>query len=124
LAETPNRYEAGRVEVALKEFFTDKTNWRKMLKNEIDDEIDLEEEKWALEEHLPADIIELFSENDEIIELNYPVVEYPEKVKSLSFDKTNIIEGKLMGIKGQYLLFENGEVLNIRKHTSYHVKFN
>jgi len=95
-----------------------------MLKNEIDDEIDLEEEKWALEEHLPADIIELFSENDEIIELNYPVVEYPEKVKSLSFDKTNIIEGKLMGIKGQYLLFENGEVLNIRKHTSYHVKFN
>ena len=124
LAETPNRYEAGRVEVALKEFFTDKTNWRKMLKNEIDEEIDLEEEKWALEEHLPADIIELFSENDEIIELNYPVVEYPEKVKSLSFDKTNIIEGKLMGIKGQYLLFENGEVLNIRKHTSYHVKFN
>ncbi len=124
LAETPNRYEAGRVEVALKEFFTDKTNWRKMLKNEIDEEIDLEEEKWALEEHLPADIIELFSENDDIIALNYPVVEYPEKVKSLSFDKTNIIEGKLMGIKGQYLLFENGEVLNIRKHTSYHVKFN
>ncbi len=124
LAETPNRYEAGRVEVALKEFFTDKTNWRKMLKNEIDEEIDLEEEKWALEEHLPVDIIELFSENDDIIALNYPVVEYPEKVKSLSFDKTNIIEGKLMGIKGQYLLFENGEVLNIRKHTSYHVKFN
>lgn len=124
LAETPNRYEAGRVEVALKEFFTDKTNWRKMLKNEIDEEIDLEEEKWALEEHLPADIIELFSEIDDIIALNYPVVEYPEKVKSLSFDKTNIIEGKLMGIKGQYLLFENGEVLNIRKHTSYHVKFN
>ncbi|MCO4813993.1 MAG: DUF2797 domain-containing protein, partial [Flavobacteriales bacterium] len=90
LAETPNRYEAGRVEVALKEFFTDKTNWRKMLKNEIDEEIDLEEEKWALEEHLPADIIELFSENDDIIALNYPVVEYPEKVKSLSFDKTNI----------------------------------
>ena len=124
LAETPNRYEAGRVEVALKEFFTDKTNWRKMLKNEIDEEIDLEEEKWALEEHLPSDIIELFSENDEVIELNYPVVEYPEKVKSLSFDKTSIIEGKLMGIKGQYLLFENGEVLNIRKHTSYHVQFN
>ena len=124
LAETPNRYEAGRVEVALKEFFTDKTNWRKMLKNEIDEGINLEDEKWALEEHLPADIIELFSENDEIIALNYPVVEYPEKVKSLSFDKTNIIEGKLMGIKGQYLLFENGEVLNIRKHTSYHVKFN
>ena len=121
LAETPNRYEAGRVEVALKEFFTDKTNWRKMLTNDVDETIDLEEEKWALEEHLPQDIIELFSENDEIIEINYPVLEYPEKVKSLSFDKTPIIEGKLMGIKGQYLLFEGGEVLNIRKHTGYFI---
>lgn len=121
LAEAPNRYEAGRIEVALKEFFTDKTNWRKMLQNDVDDTIDLEEEKWSLEEHLPADITELFSENDEIIEINYPVLEYPEKVKSLSFDKTPIIEGRLMGIKGQYLLFEGGEVLNIRKHTGYFI---
>ena len=124
LAETENRFDAGRIEVALKEFFTDKTNWRKMLKNEVDDTIDLEDEKWALEEHLPADIIELFSEDDEITEINYPVIDYPEKVKSLSFDKTPIIEGKLMGVKGQYLLFENGEVLNIRKHTSYFVEIN
>ena len=119
LAETENRYEAGRIEVALKEFFTDKTNWRKMLQNVVDDTVDLEDEKWSLEEHLPADITELFSENDEIIEISYPVINYPEKVKSLSFDKTPIIEGKLMGIKGQYLIFENGEVLNIRKHTGY-----
>lgn len=124
LAETENRYDAGRIEVALKEFFTDKTNWRKMLQNDVDNSIDLEDEKWALEEHLPQDIIDLFSENDDIIELNYPVIEYPVKVKSRSFDKTPIVEGKLMGIKGQYLLFENGEVFNIRKHTSYYVKFN
>lgn len=123
LSETPNRYEAGRLEVALKEFFTDKTNWRKMLQNDIDESIDLEDEKWALEEHLPADIMNLFSENDEIIEINYPVLEFPKKVKSRSFDKTPIVEGKLMGIKGQYLLFENGEVFNIRKHTSYFLSF-
>ena len=122
LAETENRFEAGRIEVALKEFFTDKTNWRKMLQNVVDDTIDLEDEKWSLEEHLPADITELFSENDDITTINYPVLEYPEKVKSLSFDKTPIIEGKLMGIKGQYLIFENGEVVNIRKHTSYYVE--
>lgn len=122
LAETPNRYEAGRVEVALKEFFTDKTHWQKMLKNDIDESIDLIEEKWSLEEHLPEDIIGLFSENDEIIELNYPVLEYPLKVKSLSFDKTPIIEKQLAGIKGQYLIFEDGEVINIRKHTGYHVE--
>lgn len=122
LAEVPNRYEAGRIEVALKEFFTDKTSWQKMLKNEIDESIDLEEEKWSLEEHLPADIIDFFSENDEITELNFPVIEFPQKVKSLSFDKTPAIEGKLMGIKGQYLILDENRVLNIRKHTGYHVR--
>lgn len=122
LAEIPNRYEAGRIEVALKEFFTDKTSWQKMLKNEVDESIDLEEEKWSLEEHLPADIIDYFSENDEIIELNFPVLEYPEKVKSQSFDKTPSIEGKLLGIKGQYLLLDENRVLNIRKHTGYHIR--
>lgn len=122
LAETANRYEAGLIEVALKDLFTDKTNWRKMLKNEIDESIDLEEAKWELEEQLPSDIMGQFSENDEVIEINYPVLQYPDTVKSLSFDKVPIIKGRLMGIKGQYLLFENGEVLNIRKHTGYRVE--
>lgn len=121
LAETPNRYEAGRLEVALKDFFTDKTNWQRMLKNEIDESIDLVDEKWSLHDQLPADLTQFFTENDEVIVLNYPVLEFPEKVKSLSFDKTAQISGKLMGVKGQYLLFEGGEVLNIRKHTGYFV---
>jgi len=121
LAETPNRYESGRVEVALMEFFTDKTHWQKMLRNDIDESIDLVDEKWSLEEHLPTDIIAMFSENNEITQLNYPVLEYPEKVKSLSFDKSPIVSGKLVGIKGQYLLFAGGEVINIRRHTGYYV---
>jgi hypothetical protein len=121
LAETPNRYEAGRLEVALKDFFADKTNWQRMLKNEIDESIDLVEEKWTLHDQLPADLTQFFTENDEVIALNYPVLEFPEKVKSLSFEKTAHISGKLMGVKGQYLLFEGGEVLNIRKHTGYFV---
>lgn len=121
LAETPNRYEAGELEVALKSFFTDKTNWQRMLKNEIDESIDLEEEKWSLHDQLPSDLTEFFSENDEIIQLHYPVEQYPEKIKSLSLDKTPLIEGKLSGIKGQYLLFEDGSVINIRKHTGYEV---
>jgi hypothetical protein len=124
LAEVPNRYEAGRIEVSLKEFFTDKTSWQRMLKNEIDESIDLEEEKWSLEDQLPQDITEYFSENDEIIELNYPVIEFPEKVKSVGFDKVPTIQGKLMGIKGQYLIFDGGLVLNIRKHTGYYVEIN
>lgn len=122
LAETPNRYEAGKLEVALKSVFTDKTNWQRMLKNEIDESIDLENEKWSLHEQLPSDLTEYFSENDEIIEFQYPVIQYPEKIKSISLDKTPLIEGKLTGIKGQYLIFEDGSVLNIRKHTGYEVE--
>ena len=105
LAETPNRYEAGRLEDALKSVFTDKTKWQRMLKNEIDDSIDLEEEKWQLHEQLPSDLTEYFSENDEIITMNYPVNLYPTKVKSISLDKTPEVAGKLSGIKGQYLIF-------------------
>ncbi len=122
IAETPNRYEAGRLEVELKAMFADKTNWQRMLKNEFDGDIDLEEEKWSLHEQLPSDLTEYFSENDEIISINYPVLEYPTKVKSMSFDKTPLVEGKLMGIKGQYLLFDEGRVLNIRKHTGYEIE--
>ena len=122
LAEVSNRYEAGRIEVALKEFFTDKTHWQKMLKNDVDLNIDLVEEKWSLEDELPGDILDFFSENDEIITLNYPVLDYPQKIKSLSFDNSPVISGKLIGIKGQYLIFEGGEVINIRKHTGYHVE--
>ncbi len=122
LAETPNRYEAGRLEVELKAMFSDKTNWQRMLKNEFDASIDLEDEKWTLHDQLPADLTQYFSENDEIIEINYPVLEYPVKVKSMTFDKEPRIEGKLLGIKGQYLLFDGGRVLNIRKHVGYEVE--
>lgn len=121
LAETPNRYEAGKLEVALKSVFTDKTNWQRMLKNEIDESIDLENEKWSLHEQLPSDLTEYFSENDEIIQIQYPVIQYPEKIKSISLDKTPFVQGKLTGIKGQYLMFEDGSVMNIRKHTGYEI---
>src|SRR5690554_2249010 len=66
VAETPNRYLAGIIEVALKDYFTDKTNWRNMLKNQIDESIDLIEEKWKLEEVLPSDMVPYLSENDHI----------------------------------------------------------
>jgi hypothetical protein len=122
LAETPNRFEAGVLEVALKSFFSDKTNWQRMLKNEVDQSIDLVQEKWELHDLLPSDLTAYFSENDEVISLNYPVLEYPDKVVSQSFDKTTVVAGVLKGIKGQYLIFENGHVFNIRKHTGYSIR--
>lgn len=123
LAVTPNRYLAGVIEVALKSEFTDKTNWRKMLKNEIDETIDLEETKWELEELLPEDIAQYITEEDELTEINYPVLEFPTKVKSINLEKQPQVTGKLLGIKGQYLIFNENRVINIRRHTSYQVEF-
>ena len=44
--------------------------------------------------------------------------QYPEKVKSLSFDKLDLVEGTLLGIKRQYLS-STKPCLNIRKHNGY-----
>jgi hypothetical protein len=124
LAETPNRYLAGCIEVALKDFFTDKTNWQNMLRNFQDESIDLEEEKWQVHDELPSDLTQYWIENDEVTSLNYPVLEYPEKVSSMSFDKTAQIQGTLTGIRGQYLIFDTKNVINIRRHTGYEIEFN
>ncbi|PKR81517.1 DUF2797 domain-containing protein [Brumimicrobium salinarum] len=123
LAETPNRYLAGVIEVALKSQFTDKTNWRKMLRNDIDESIDLEEAKWELEELLPDDIAQYITDDDEPIDLSYPVMEYPQKINSINLDKSPTISGQLKGIKGQYIILDNNRVMNIRRHTSYQVEF-
>ena len=123
LAETANRFEAGQIEKALKAEMNDKTNWQRMLKNEIDESIDLIEEKGRVEDLLPFDLRDFVSDNDEVNRFEYPVRAYPDKVKSVGFDKTPVVEGTLKGIKGQYLIFEDNSVINIRKHTSYEVIF-
>lgn len=120
--EVPNRYLAGITEVALKNHFVDKTNWRKMLLNEII-ECDLCSERLRIETHLPAEVREYFvSHKEDIYELKYPVLEYPKKINSLSLDKTLHFKGRLSGIKGQYLLFENGTVFNVRAAEGYLVR--
>ena len=124
LALTPNRYTAGLIEVELKEHFADKTNWQRMLKNVVNTDVDLLEEKERAWEFLSPDLQQFVIEDDEITELTFPVNEYPKKVKSLSFDKIPVIEGTLTGIKGQYLIFDNINVLNIRKHGGYLVRVN
>jgi len=118
LAETPNRYLAGMIEVSLKDHLADKTNWRKMLMDVYPD-VDLIEEKHKTKTLLDTEYHQYITKSDEIIDLNYPVLNYPVKVKSIGFDKVPEYNGKLIGIKGQYLFFENGIVLNIRKHGGY-----
>ena len=121
LARTPNRYFAGSIEVAMKEFVSDRTQWQRMLKNQLAEGVNLLEKKHEMLNLFPDKLKLYASEENEIIEINYPVQEYPEKVKSLSFDKLNEIEGRLWGIKGQYLMFDDGTVLNIRKHNGYEI---
>ncbi|MGQ7871401.1 DUF2797 domain-containing protein [Sunxiuqinia sp. sy24] len=119
LAKTPNRHIAGIIEVLLKKHFTDKTNWRAMLTNKVDNTIQLETEKHNALKLIPRELQQYFSDEDEVVQLHYPVIEYPAKVNSVSFDKNSVIEGALKGVKGQYLLFDQNRVLNIRKHNGY-----
>jgi len=122
IVEVPNRYLAGITEVALKSHFSDKTNWRKMLTNEII-KVDLFEEKIKVENLLPTEAQPFFAVNDStIVQLNYPVLTYPQKINSLSLEKTPNFEGKLMGIKGQYLIFEDGTVFNVRNSEGFVVR--
>ncbi|NOX98612.1 MAG: DUF2797 domain-containing protein [Verrucomicrobia bacterium] len=120
LAEVPYRQLAGLIEVELKEHMSDKTNWRKMLKNEAPDDDLLEAKDQALD-LLPEEYHEFVSSNDEVTTIAYPVISYPEKVLSLKLDKMPLIEKKLMGIKGQYLIFDEGTVLNLRSHSGYRI---
>jgi len=115
ILEVPNRYLAGVAEISLKEHFSDKTNWRKMLQN------DYEEILWTTAinqaiDALPKDLKPHIIRDQLVTELQFPVLQYPEKVKSLNLEKENSYTGVLKGIKGQYLIFEDQTVYNIRSN--------
>lgn len=122
LARTPNRHIAGCIEVFLKKQISDKTSWQKMLKNEVNQQINLMEEKERVANLLPQELKQYVSKNDEIIKIHYPHTLEILKVKSLSLEKMPLIREKLQAIKGQYLIFEGGKVFNVRSHTGYQVK--
>lgn len=120
IVEVPNRYLAGITEVALKDHVGDKTNWRKMLQNDIED-LNLVEWREKLKAYIPDEAAEYFITSNTETNLEFPVLQYPEKVKSLNLDKTPSFEGVLKGIKGQYLLFEDNTVFNVRGSEGYYV---
>ena len=113
IVEVPNRYLAGITEVALKDYVGDKTNWRTMLKNDIVDE-NLVEWRERLKQYIPDEAKAYFIETNTETNLDFPVIKYPVTPKSLNLIKTQTYTGKLMGIKGQYLIFEDDTVFNIR----------
>jgi hypothetical protein len=120
IVEVPNRYLAGITEVALKEHVSDKTNWRKMLTNDIEDQ-DLVAWRNKLKSYIPEEAKPYFIENNTETNLEFPVLQFPKKVNSLSLDKTPDYQGILKGIKGQYLIFEDNTVFNIRGSEGYYI---
>jgi len=126
-----NRLISGLVEVALKQHVADKTHWQRMLKGNPEP-VDLAAKRDELFDTCVTEmttILDRYAEdaltpltNEDEISITYPVLEYPDKVKSLNFDKTPQITGTLRGIKGQYLILDSG-VLNIRKFSGYKVRF-
>ena len=122
-AKTPNRHLAGLIEKDLKKYMSDKTSWQKMLKNDIDFNADLISEKGKASELLRSDLNQYITDDKEIYEIKYPVKSYPVKIKSINLEKTPDFSEILTGIKGQYLIFEGGFVINIRKYGGYKVIF-
>ncbi|SHG82236.1 DUF2797 domain-containing protein [Flagellimonas flava] len=120
IVEVPNRYLAGITEVALKSYVSDKTSWQKMLKNDIED-VDLVEWRGKLKPHVPDEVMDYFIDTNAETHLEFPVLQYPEKVKSLNLAKTPSYKGVLKGIKGQYLIFEDQTVFNIRGNEGNYV---
>lgn len=113
IVEVPNRYLAGITEVALKDHIADKTNWRNMLKNDTKDE-NLVEWRERLKSYIPDEVAEYFIESNSETNLDFPVFKYPEKPKSLNIEKELAFTGTLVGVKGQYLIFEDQTVFNVR----------
>lgn len=118
VVEVPNRYLAGITEVALKEHVSDKTNWRRMLTNDLKD-LDLVKIREDLRQYLPKEVQDYYLPASSELEIKFPVVSYPPKCKTLNLVKTPFYEGVLKGIKGQYLIFEDGMVFNVRKHEGF-----
>lgn len=122
-----NRLQSGLVEVIFAKHIADKTNWQAMLKGEPEP-IDLESARQRLVDECAAEVqavrdehgvqaITELSDQDET-QIRFPVLEYPTKVKSFNLDKAPEVEGTLLGIKGQYLIFDTG-VINMRKYGGY-----
>jgi hypothetical protein len=122
IARVPYRQLAGLIEVALKSVFADRTNWRAMLT-----EVRPEPERLvaARAQALAALTLELGAyslDDQQPMVLAYPVEHMPPKVTSVGLEKVPVISGRLAGAKGQYLIWSDGRVFNVRNNAGYHVE--
>ncbi|MDH0649627.1 DUF2797 domain-containing protein [Pseudomonas sp. GD03858] len=121
------RQQSGLVEDVLRSQVPDRTNWRALLKGdaEVLDLPAIREQIFdacaegirGLQERFGLQAIQPLPDA-EVVQMKYPVEAYPKKIVSFNLDKDPVVEGTLLGIKGQYLIFDTG-VINIRKYTAY-----
>ncbi len=127
---TRSRFVAGLLEKAISGHVSDRTDWRRMLKANAEP-MDLHARAAMLKDATADEIAAIEAQfegrfdgapfealSDEITEIGYPVDIWPEKIRAHNLDKTPVVTSRLNGIKGQYLIFDDG-VLNVRKYTSY-----
>ncbi|MCX7088586.1 MAG: DUF2797 domain-containing protein [Methylococcales bacterium] len=130
LFKVASRQISGLVEVVIAKHVSDKTSWQKMLKSQAD-ALDLKAERDRLLALCAPELAELRSRfghdafeylgDAEVVDIHFPVLHYPTKVKSFNFDTQREVAGVLQGIKGQYLLLDTG-VINMRKFSGYHIE--
>jgi len=121
------RQQSGLVEDILRSQVPDRTNWRALLKGDAE-VLDLPAIREQIFEACADGLRELQGRfglqaiqplpDAEVVQMRYPVEAYPKKIVSFNLDKDPVAEGTLLGIKGQYLIFDTG-VINIRKYTAY-----
>ncbi|EIK94983.1 hypothetical protein PMM47T1_18560 [Pseudomonas sp. M47T1] len=127
IVRVATRQQSGLVEDLFRSQVADRTNWRALLKGdaapvnlaEVRDMLfdtcgaglSLLQERFGLQAIQPL-------QDSQVVEIRYPVEAYPAKITSFNLDKNPVAEGTLLGIKGQYLIFDTG-VINIRKYTAY-----
>ncbi|WP_028696273.1 DUF2797 domain-containing protein [Pseudomonas cremoricolorata] len=121
------RQQSGLVEDLLRSQVADRTNWRALLKGEAE-VLDLPAVREQIFDACADGLRELQGRfglqaiqplaDAEVVQMRYPVQDYPKKIVSFNLDKNPVVEGTLLGIKGQYLIFDTG-VINVRKYTAY-----
>jgi hypothetical protein len=128
--EVSSRYVSGLIEVELAKHISDKTSWQQMLKNNVE-VLDLPKLRDGLLDKCKDNLNTISQKlggnaiiglkDAAALNISYPVQQYPGKVKSFNLDNNPDVSGNLEGIKGQYLIFDNG-VINIRKFAGYEVE--
>ena len=121
--EVPNRYLAGVAEVALKAHISDKTQWKTML-SQPEQSRDLIKQFNALKAYLPDEVQPYVIDELQVEELNFPYTPDGQLGVRQSLSENEPLKGKLKGIKGQYLIFDDYSIFNVRSSEGYVVAFN